>query len=314
MKRTSILALSACVVVLVLSLPAHADLTSWLGLDRIAQKAGADAGAKAANAIIEASRNAALMTNQFGILVDEYYSDDPKKREHAKKIIWATFPELPKDSERIALEVTVDFRNIDTTKNPFTSDIWFIDSNDVNRFSDRVLSGVRYKGESISSHPTTTFSEIERIRLEVRKQLTNYITPPNLYKDASRCGQSRSIDQRCVNQYKRQAESRAIEAAIMALVVNKVDIESTSRVTRDWSGGKYAVILIPTAQLNAQPNAEMYLSFHVAGNSLLGVRDFKTPKKLSMPLMRKMKPLPSNDPLHPLFSYEVVDLRIDKNL
>src|SRR5262249_3272032 len=72
--------------------PVKAD---WdpLGLRKAASEAGAEAAAK----LLEASRNVPLTTNQFGLLIDEYYSSDPAKRDKAHRIINGVFPDLAQD-------------------------------------------------------------------------------------------------------------------------------------------------------------------------------------------------------------------------
>lgn len=75
--------------VLLLLIPFHSRasdcgaLAQFLDISKAAREAGADAAA----ALLKPSRNIPLTTNQFGLLADEYDADDPKVREHARKVV-----------------------------------------------------------------------------------------------------------------------------------------------------------------------------------------------------------------------------------
>lgn len=305
------------------STPVYAwSIAEWLGLDKIA----ADAGAKAAHEVQEASRNIPLTTNQFGLIIDEYYSDDAIKRAKARRIVNNVFPDLAAEKDpKLQFAVSLDFANIDTSAKALTADIWFIDAPNIGIAKALVYTGVRYKGETVSSAPTTTPATLESASEKINRYLQLFGHTYTLKRGevdpyVQACGRTnimcQSSNQGCIksnNAVKvcnEKLELGYLQRAIFSLTESGIDLPPVARVTRAWKGGGFAVILIPESEFDAQANIDLRLRFHVAGDVTKTAKDFETPMRISVPLMRQTSSLESSDPLYPKFRYAIVDLRV----
>jgi hypothetical protein len=304
-----------CIAVLLVPFRAHASDCGALAQFFDVCKAAREAGAEAAAEILKASRNIPLTTNQFGLLADEYDADDPKVREHARKVVQRVFPQFA-DAGHPALDfvLEVEFHDANTRQNTLTADIWPLNSNSPNDFQGPVHDGQRYKGEVIDSQAPASPALIETTRQKVQGLVKRATAPTVPYMDADFKGCFRnggiygqSIDNACVAGVK----VGLLTDAIIAVTDEHVAIPSSNRITRAWKGGGYAVVLIPKEEFDKQPQSMwMTLTFHVAGDPSKTAKDFETPYKFSMPLIRSTAPLPTIDPRYGSFRYAIVDLRI----
>ena len=304
-----------------LSMPftAHA---SWFddpfGLVEAARVAGAQAGADTAQAMIKASRNLPMMTNQFGQILSDYYGDDEKNKANARRLIEGAFKVNLEQTGKFDVEVTAAFENTYPTK-PIRADILFLDDENDSEIQAILKSSTRFKGEQINA-PTLTSTTKDQARAQIRTLIekrenntTGCPKPKMMWGGRDGGGRVQfAINQDAIDKCVKNNETSAFADAILTPVEFTKTIPSKKSFTRQYTGGKYAILVIPTDDLQSAPNdLSIDIIMHQQGDTTKTLSIFKeSPKKIDLSYM-KQHIAKTDNATYGAFNYSFIDLRIE---
>lgn len=303
-----------------LSIPLSAH-ASWdpFGLKDAAEVAGAKAGAEAAEGIVKASRNLTMMTNQFGQILSDYYGDDEQKKENARRLIEGAFKVELNKTSKFNVEVTAAFENTNPTK-PIRADILFLNDELDSQIQGILKSSTRFKGEEINA-PVVASTTIDDAKAQIRSLLEKRINnttgcPKPIIVRGSMYGEGTPTDYvtneaeigKCVQ----NNETSALVDAILTTVNYTKTIPSRTSFSREYTGGKYAILVIPVEDLNAAPsNFNIDIIMHEQGDTSKTLTAFKkSPKKVDLNFM-KTHIAKTDNATYGAFYYFYVDLRLE---
>ena len=192
--------------------------------------------------------------------------------------------------------------------------------------AELIKSGTRYKEENINFTKDSPIN-ITQIKNLIANEINKYsiFSPPKNRERFSTCVRRNApafpnqatvdLCDKEENPYRQKDFANNMAEAISLLAKKNVTIPSSSKITRDWKGGKYAYILIPSSQFAKHKNMVINIYHHIAGDPSKRVGEFKdSPFQISIPLMRQNKALDTIDPKYKSFNYAIVDLRVDVNI
>lgn len=305
-------------ILLSVPLAAHASWDDPLGLKAAAEVAGAKAGAEAAEGMVKASRNITMMTNQFGQILSDYYGDDAAKKESARRLIEGAFKVDLSKTNKFSVEVTAAFENTSPTK-PIRADILFLNDEVDSQIQGILKTSTRFKGEEINA-PIIASTTVEDAKTQIRSLLENRINnttgcPKPIIRHGSTYGGA-PIDYvanaeeigKCVQ----SNETSALVNAILTTVSYTKTIPSKTSFSRQYTGGKYAVLVIPVEDLNSAPNnLNIDIIMHEQGDTSKPLTVFKrSPKKVDVNYM-KTHIAKTDNATYGAFYYFYVDLRLE---
>lgn len=316
--RYSIITIAA-----LLSVPfsAHAGWFDWLddplGLNEAAKNAGAKAGAEAAEGMVKASRNITMTTNQFGQILSDYYGDNAQNKENARKLIEGAFGVDLKQTGKFEVEVTAAFENTNTTK-PLRSDIFFVNDESDSQVQGLLKTSTIFKGEEINA-PTLTSTTIDEARTQIRKLIDNRANyagcpKPNIMTGGTiGGGQIRIVtNQPAIDKCEKDYENSAFADAILTPIIFTKTIPLKASFSRQYTGGKYAVLVIPSEDLQSAPSdLRINIIMHQQGDTTKTLSVFKSsPQRVDINYM-KQHIAKTDNTTYGAFNYFFVDLRIE---
>lgn len=238
------------------------SLAEMLGLDKVAR----DAARETAAAMIIASRNIAIMTNQFGVLISDYHGTDPKKREEAKSIIEGVFGVKLSETEKFSVEVRVTALGLKDGE-VLRGDLLFLDAPDIESVKTELKSGLYFKPETING-PQEIPSSNHDVETEMSKFLKDYTARDTVKKKCLEGGCQGfsctfSIDTECAS----QVEQELLKNAVMAVRNTRQQLPINSSFSRSYPGGRYAAVLIHAEDWKTiQDHTEIRLIVHKGGD------------------------------------------------
>jgi len=296
---------------------AHANWFSDIfGLNEAATNAGAKAGTEAAEGLVKASRNITMMTNQFGQILSDYYGDDATKKESARRLIEGAFKVELNKTGKFDVDITAVFNKIESGK-PIRSDILFVNEENDRQIQAILATSTKFKGEEINA-PTLTPATIDEARTKIRTLVDNRLNntgcpTPNIATGLDDSGLTIkwAKNQAEIDKCLKNNETTAFVNAILTTLDFTKTIPSKNSFSRQYTGGKYAVLVVPSSDLKSAPNdLTIDITMHQQGDIAKALTVFKTPKRVDLAYMKKNIAKTSNES-YGEFNYYFVDLRIE---
>lgn len=292
---------------------AHASFLSWLGLEDSLKSAGAEAGREAALAVVESARYLTMTTNQFGLLINDFHGSDPKKKEDARRILEGAFGVKINSGENFSLEVSVAYPGLKPDQS-VRGDVMFISEESDEQVRRILESGTFFKPELVNG-PTAGSVDAETLRGAVHNKVSDFLKLEcQIAVGRNRDGfPSYSRAQLAAfNDCKDNVKPALLTGAIMQAVSTIPVVPPKSTFSREYRGGKYAVVIMPSEDVKRLPeNLDLQFSLHKAGEPQNRVGDFKgSPKKISKDNLTK-KTVKTDDKAAPELNYVFVNLRLD---
>jgi hypothetical protein len=299
-------------------LTAHAGwFDDPFGLNKAATNAGAVAGKEAAEGLVKASRNITMMTNQFGQILSDYYGDDPTKKESARRLIEGAFGVELKTTGKFDVDVTAVFDKVELGK-PIRSDILFVNEENDSQIQAILETSTIFKGEEINA-PTLTPATIDEARTQIYTLVDNRLNKadcpkPKDYTSIDDTGLQTKVikNQAEIDKCLKNNETNALVNAILTTLNFTKTIPSKNSFSRQYTGGKYAVLVVPASDLKSAPNnLTIDITMHQQGDIRKALTVFKnTPKRVDLTHMKKNIAKTRNES-YGEFNYFFVDLRIE---
>jgi hypothetical protein len=288
-----------------------ADFMELIGVRKAAREAGTEAATKA----VEAARYVTMTTNQFGLILSDYYGNDTQKKDNAKRLIEGAFGVRLQKDDQFNVDVTAVFGGLKPGQSVY-ADMIFMNSENEALLKKLLFTSSKFKGELINKSYAVEISELE-ILSKVKSTISNPQSPEectaeklfysgNLSYTSIQLG-NQTYGYECI----KDKIDTAISNAIMVPASYQKALPASGSFSRVYPGGKYAVLIIPKNQLDAvKENLSVYISMHKHGLPEETLGEFKTPLNVDIPFMSFKKAETENKAIGS-FSYYFIDLKVE---
>ncbi len=280
-------------------------------------EAAAEAGKQAADAAIVASRNVTMTTNQFGLVISDYYGSDPNKKADAKRLIEGAFNVKLEDIQgKFNAEVTVTFSNL-KPGDSLQADLEFLDiESDVGIQSVMRTSSAFHAVTINKSLPSVAAQDQLRSQIasliENRSNGAGCPAPINVAEGAYP-GPFVVVttNQKEIDNCKIAVENKALTEAIVLGNSFQPNLPIANSFSRSYLGGKYAVLVIPQDDLDKiKDYVKIEIIMHHAGDTTKRLTVFKDPTRVINSFMSK-RVAPTENDAYKAFNYFFVDLKLE---
>lgn len=327
--RANIRKVLAATLLLLTTGCARADLADLLGIKETARQAGREAATEIARAADTATRNLAMMTNQFGLLIDDFYSGDEVKANKARKILEGVFGRTLTTADNVKLQMTAAFEGDVAPADRLEADLWLFPNIDNDTLKRVAAAGASFHGTPIKAAlPSGTTLDTVRANVLAKAQAF-----------ATRGGGASAIGTRSSECYRKfpnfdtnslrviprhpkaQQQYEACIAEKEALDLTEIVMASFSAanalttqgtVTRDLPGGRF-VAVVANKQSVEKLRDKLKITFwvHQAGDSQKRIGAFREVVRSIDPadMLKNVVPTPLR--AAPELCYVFVDLKLD---
>lgn len=316
-------------ILLVAPQSANADLADWLGLRQIAE----DAGRSAAEVLVKgadlSTRNLAMMTNQFGLLVADFYGDDPTKAARAKKILEGVFGRTLTKTDDVKLQVTAAFSGDIKGSDGLCVDIWPFANLDHEALKKIAEAGASFHGTPIiaATAPGNTIASVQEKVLKRSKAFISrgksgrdtYLDVCNKKypgdKDVPGPGVVKKRSKKQEEEYAScliEEAAQDLTSAIMQVFSMPDIISSRSSATRDLPGGRFVALVVSKQALEKlKDRLSITVWLHQAGDPNKRIGVFREVIRTIDPVDMLKNIVHTPKHAAPELCYEFIDLKLD---
>lgn len=210
----------------------------------------------------------ALAINTFSTYLDDYYSTNPERRDKARTIIHQVFGDIPNSQkDRINVSFTVAATGLkENTK--LDADIVFADVKplNVNDIQSALAKHYSFIPVSLASTGDLSPTNISVIEQAVRKNVDRYQNQTNSEEMLKTCGPESSRSVQCIIKVNRTVPVDRLTKAIMATITTTSNYIPRTHISRDYLGGRFAIVLFPTNELLLHDDLRLEAIHHYKGN------------------------------------------------
>lgn len=337
--RTTAMRIALAASLLLMTEIARADIADMLGITKAAENAGRKAAEEVVRGADLATRNLAMMTNQFGQLIDDFYGGDAAKANKARKILEGVFGRSLTNADNVKLQVTAAFEGNVVPADRLEVDLWLFPNVDNESLKSIAGAGASFLGTSIKAAvpPGTTLEVIRANVLGKAKAFhardggtdNDKNTPPTRADDCAakfplprpnrsfadmtmtpvkRDGVSQKKYEECL------ADMRALDLTEVVMASFSIPNALTTQgtVTRDLPGGRF-VAVVANKQAIEKLRDRLKITFwvHQAGDTQKRIGAFREVVRTIDPadMLRNVVPTPLK--ATPELCYVFVDLKLD---
>lgn len=205
----------------------------------------------------------ALAINTFSTYLDDYYSSNAERRDKARTIIHQVFGDIPSSQkDRINVSFTVSANGLkENTK--LDADIVFADVKplNVNDIRSALAKHYSFLPVTLSSTGDTSPPNKALIRERVREHAALFQGYKSNFEDTlKKCGTLANPD--CFADLKVDQ----LTDAIMATITTTSNHFPRTHISRDYLGGRFAIVLFPTKELLQHDDLQLEAIHHYKGN------------------------------------------------
>jgi len=297
---------------------ATADLASLLGLDKLGErglKEAAEAGRQAADAAIKASRNVTMTTNQFGLVLSDYYGSDAQKKADAQRLIEGAFGVKIADFQgKFEIEVTTIFSKLNSGET-VRADLLFLDVESDSGIQAILKTSTAFKSETINKSVPST-PAVDQLRKQVAAMIETRKNgkgcPAPIFGGTSGFPPTISVvNQKEIDDCKIVVEDKLLTDAIMLGSSYQIELPIINSFSRRFTGGKYAVLVIPKDELEkVKDHLEIDIIMNQVGDTSKRFTVFQTPLRVDNNFMSEHIAATDNS-AYKNFSYYFIDLKLE---
>jgi hypothetical protein len=261
-------------------------------LEKIAAAAGEKAGKEAAEKLVQgmdlATRNLALMTNQFGLLIQDLDSTDAEKKRHAIATLTRVLGADLVIKDNVAIEVSAQFENVLAEDN-VVADIRLTGTDNPAEVQAVIMAISGHLPEKVGySAPSPRQLDIAtadiKAALEKVKEFPGNLMYAKEPEIVAKCGQMPTFGPEsaglawntCITPLVRELASTDMANAILAPHKLSITVPQQGLVTRSVRGGRYAALIISKpALLRIKDKVKVTMWAHFVGKPTSYLRDFK---------------------------------------
>jgi hypothetical protein len=327
MHRGIIRAAIATTLLLIFTCNADAiDFDDPLGI----KKAAKDAAEAAVHGADISTRNLAMMTNQFGQLIDDFYGGDAAKMNKARKVLEGVFGRSLTSADNVKLQVTAAFEGNVVPADRLEADLWLFPNIDNDALKRIAAAGASFLGTPIKSAvPSGTTLQAVRANVLAKAQTFGarggsvYGIPKTragechakfpLRISASWQPIPRSAEeQRQYDACVAEKEALELTEVVMASFSAGDSLTTQGTVTRDLPGGRFvAVVANKQAVERLRDGLKITFWVHQMGEPQKRIGAFREVVRRIEPadMLKNVAPTPLQ--ATPELCYIFVDLKLD---